>query len=186
MQQTIPPTLDSQALADTVVTSSPGKATSAPATKVRNNSPRAHQPGIKRSPPSGACDNQLGTPCNESVCTVDPIDLHVLYRETVREADRFEAMVREGLAIEFAHCFSTYVLNARIPHLLMRYPEQGTLKVDGAFLDWKIRELKAAVQTQFVTGESPGVPESELAKINHKLNLIAGELARLTFLYAPT
>lgn len=184
MQQTIPPGLDSQPLADTVATSSPRKARPARTREVRNNSPSAY-PGIKGSSSPASCAIESGIP-NESLVTVDPIDLHVLYRETVREADRFEGMVREGLAIEFAHCFSTYVLNARIPHLLRRYPEQGTLKVDGAFLEWKIRELKAEVQRQFVTGESPGVPESELAGINDKLNLIAGRLAQLTVLYEQT
>jgi len=162
--------LDSQPVACILPDTTQRKPISGLSAKKRNNSPRA-TPGI---PPNE----------RQPVCVVDDaIDRHALYRETVSWLERLEGMVREGRDIEYAHGFSTYVLNARIPHLLSKYPADGSLKVDGAFLDWRVRELKRAVQSQYTGAEAPGVPESELASINHKLNLIAGELVKLTILH---
>jgi len=161
--------VDSQPLGDTFPPQSLGQAAKPSARIGRNKSSRA---------------SANGSPSNErNACAVDPVDLHILYRETGYQLDRFDAMVREGKHIEFAHGFTTYVLNARIPHLLRRYPATGTLKVDGAFLDWRVRELKQEVQRQYVSKKAPGVPQSELELVNHKLNIIAGQLAKLTVLY---
>jgi len=146
----------------------------ASATPASGSDPVAHGRNIPASaqPPRDSNDT----------CAVHPVDLHVLYRATVQQLDWFEGLAREGHHLDFAHAFTGYVLNARIPHLLRQYPAEGTLKVDGSFLDWKVRELKREVQRQYVEGQAPGVPESELASINYKLNLIAGQLAKLSVL----
>jgi len=152
-----------------------------PAVAVRHDTSSPVRNG--RKPPSRA--QQTGVPKNPlpGVDADDALDRHILYRETVYQMDRYEEAVREGQFIEAAHAFTTYVLNARIPHYLRKYPAEGTLKVDGAFLEWRVRQLKAEVQRQYVEGKAPGVPQGELGAINHKLNIIAGQLARLTILH---
>jgi len=137
----------------------------------------------ERKTPSRA--HKLGVPKNSApdVDATDELDRHILYKETVYQLSLYEQASRTGQFLEAAHAFTTYVINARIPHFLRKYPAAGTLKVDGAFLEWKVRELKSEVQRQYVEGKAPGVPMGELGAINHKLNLIAGELAKLSFLY---
>jgi len=162
------PLVDNSATPTTFGARAPRQSTSDPAANGRNFPARAQPPG----------DSNPAT-----ACTVDPVDLHILYRATVQQLEWFGKLVLEGKHLEAVHEFTRYVLAARIPHLLRRYPAEGTLKVDGAFLDWRVRELQRDVQAQYVTGKAPGLPASELTTIDHKLNLIAGQLAKLTFLH---
>jgi len=170
MQQNPQSLVDNPPLATTFSATAFQQPTSGLDRNGRNPPSRAHEPGVSKL---------IALP------DVDAVDFHILYRETASALDAYGRLVCEGKFIECAHAFSRYVLNAGIPRVLKRHAAEGTLKVDGAFLEWRVQELTRQVQSQYVTGVVPGVPESELASINHKLNLIAGRLAQLSVLSQP-
>jgi len=110
----------------------------------------------------------------------DAVTLHIIYRETMTHLESWENLAREGKDLMPALDFTRYVLWSGIVKLLKAYPAEGTLKVDGAFLEWKAKEVAEMIQAQFKGGKPPGATSTDLASINHKLDLIAGRLARIT------
>jgi len=107
----------------------------------------------------------------------DAVLLHTLYQKTLWELESYEKRAREGKDLMPALDFARYVRVSGLAKLLKEYPATGTLKVDGAFLEWKANDVQEMIQRQFVTGISPGPTTSDLQNISHKLDLIAGYLS---------
>jgi len=129
--------------------------------------------GKKETLPCEQCEQLLPV----GVVVSDAVLLHTLYQKTLWELESYEKRAREGKDLMPALDFARFVTVSGIAKLLKQYPADGTLKVDGAFLEWKANEVKAMVQQQFVTGQIPGASTSDLQEIRHKLDLIAGYLS---------
>lgn len=131
-------------------------------------------------PSSRTRPRRTKTPAGETVNTgvsVDVVVLHTIYRETLTHLESYEKRALEGKDLMVALDFTRWIQWSGILKLLKAYPAQGVCKVDGAFLEWKAREVQEMVQLQFRTKQIPRLPASTLDQINHKLDLIAGRLA---------
>ncbi len=109
------------------------------------------------------------------------VDYHWLYRETVNQLDRYGKAVAQGSALSEALNFTRYLLWSGITKVLEAHARPEPLKVDGAYVRWKAEELQRAVQERFKMNKTaPNVALSELESINHKLDLIAGHISKLS------
>jgi len=91
--------------------------------------------------------------------------------QTLRIYDR---RMREGKELMAALDFARYVLRSGIPNLLNEYG------LDGAKLRWLAQEIVDEVQDRFRRNDTgANLHGSEVATIDHKLDLIAGQLSRL-------
>ncbi len=106
-------------------------------------------------------------------------ELHILWRENVEELEHYMRLVREGKSLAEARRFAQHVIQSRLCEVLKPFDGSGCLKIDSAFLMWKAEELQRLVQDQWRTGVSPKLDASTLDAINHKLDLIAGHMAKI-------
>jgi len=105
---------------------------------------------------------------------------HWFYTETSRRLDSFLQHVKEGRDLDGALQFARYVIWCRIDRLMAPHDCQGFLKVDSSLLVSKARILEQTVQDAYRTGKvAPDASLSVLEAINHKLDLLAGHVARV-------
>jgi len=109
----------------------------------------------------------------------DSVDLHWLYVQTVGQLNIYERRVREGKSLEAALDFAQFVIWSGLPKLMEAHSQPDPLKVDGAFLRYRANELQEIVRSNFKGEPVPVVNLTELEKINHKLDLIAGRVAMI-------
>lgn len=110
-----------------------------------------------------------------------PVDFSWLWREAFNLLGRYENAVRQGESLEAAADFARFVIWSRICNILQEHNSPGPLKVDSALLYWKAEELLRSVQEQWQRkGVVPPAHKSQIEAINHKLDLIAGQLARMS------
>lgn len=103
-----------------------------------------------------------------------------MFREINSRVDRYTKEVAEGLNLDAALDFCRFVFWSGLLDLLKRNSCTGPLTVDGPLLAWKVGVLQGEIQRRFSSGDNqPNTNLTELSRINHKLDLIAGHLAQL-------
>src|SRR5450759_2817873 len=103
------------------------------------------------------------------------------WKETANKLDSFRARVQEGKDLEAAREFCAYVIWSGMLRMFDAYPQEFPLKVDGAFLRFKAEDLQREIQERWRSGKNaPSIQFSEVQSINHKLDLIAGHLAKFS------
>jgi hypothetical protein len=103
------------------------------------------------------------------------------WRETSNQLHSHKRLVAEGKYLEEAHDFCRYVLNSGMLSIFEASPQAFPLKVDAAFLRWQAEELTREIQDRYRKGKNtPTVEFSEIQSINRKLDLIAGQLAKVS------
>ena len=111
---------------------------------------------------------------------VDEVAWHVLYRETNSRLDGLRLSVQECKGLDAALDFCRFLRWSGILKLLCAHSCSGPLPVDGPLLEWKASELMQEVQERFRSGDvQPHIDVAELARINYKLDLIAGQLSQV-------
>jgi len=105
--------------------------------------------------------------------------MHWLWRETNSRLDRYSASVREGRELDAAAAFCRYLTFSGICALLEENAAPEPLTVDGALIRWKANDLEKEVCNQWRLGKVPETRETQLEVIHHKLDLIAGQLAKI-------
>jgi len=111
----------------------------------------------------------------------DGVLLHWLWKETINQLKVLDAAVRDGRGLEEAINFARFVQWSGLAKLMERNACDGELKVDGALVRWKCRELERTVQDAW-KGRELARPKPDMEAINYKLDLIAGRLAQLSAL----
>lgn len=136
-----------------------------------------------RPTPRDIRDGTSGNPVHdsESIMQPDRVQLHVLYRDTKYRLHGFREAVREGRHLDEAAGFARFVLNSGLCAVLAQFPQADPLPCDGHLLRGFAQDLLAAVQERWRTGNTkPEVELSELQAIRRNLDLIAGQVARMT------
>lgn len=111
---------------------------------------------------------------------VHEADFHICWQQAVNQLERLHNRVKEGHDLEAAVEFARWLRASRICEILSSHDNNGCLKVDSAFLRWKANELESAVCERYARGQNaPKGESSQLEQINHKLDLIAGRLAKV-------
>lgn len=111
----------------------------------------------------------------------DSVNLHWLWRETVNRLDVLARRVSENRDVLGASEFCRWLLFSGLIQFFKENSQPEPLKVDGAFVEWKIKELLYQCNERFRTGKTePTIAESELKSIHEKMDLIAGYLSKLT------
>jgi hypothetical protein len=88
--------------------------------------------------------------------------------------------LREARDLMEAADFGRYVLNSQMGKILALYDNQGLLKVDSAALGLSAADLLREVQEVWRTNQvAPGYNVAQFDAILHRLDLIAGQLARV-------
>jgi len=109
----------------------------------------------------------------------DTANLHWLYRETMNRLDLHARRVAEGRDLQAAKEFASYVTFSGLVKLFKAFPQPEPLKVDGYLLEHAAKELTYLVTERYRTNNTQAqIGMTELEKINHKLELIAGHMAR--------
>lgn len=109
----------------------------------------------------------------------DSANLHILYRETMNRLAIHARRVSEGKDLQAAVEFARFVRFALAP-ICKANPARGPLPVDGYLLQHTASELENAVTERYRTNnQQPQIHMTELERINHKLELMAGQLARM-------
>ena len=122
--------------------------------------------------------------------SVDSNTLHSVYAWAMRDLKVLESRVRQGSGVEFAAEFAAFVMNSGICALMNDNPELNiTLRkafpYNGVELFRVANDLRLECgqyyqgRTSKAEGTAKGVKQSELEAINHKLDLLAGQLASL-------
>jgi len=109
------------------------------------------------------------------------VEAHVLYSAFAERLRTLARAVSRGEQLDEANDFSRLILNSRIVEIISPYDFGGALKVDSAHLRWLAEELRRNACAAFQSaGTTPREPDGALDAINHKLDLIAGQLARIS------
>lgn len=111
---------------------------------------------------------------------VHEAEYHLCWQQAINQLERLHNRVKEGHDLEAAVEFARWLRASRLAEILAPHDNNGCLKVDSAFLRWKTNELESAVCERYARGQNaPKGESSQLEQINHKLDLIAGRLARV-------
>jgi hypothetical protein len=110
------------------------------------------------------------------------LNLARMWRETSNRLEALDAAVQEAKQLEEALNFTRFVFWSGLLQLFKENPQPFPLKVDGAFLEWKCKELQQKVQERYRLNDGKmHIDETQIAAINRKLDLIAGHLQK----YSP-
>jgi len=113
------------------------------------------------------------------------VHFHVVYRDTSYRVASLSRAVQEGHSLDEAADFARFVINTVAP-LLAINPQAEPLKVDGHLLRHNAQELLSAAQERWRTHDTkPRLQLSELEAINHKLDVLAGHVARMHPVLVP-
>lgn len=108
-------------------------------------------------------------------------NMHWLYKETMSRLEWYDKAVSEGRDLDAANDFARYILNSQLGRILKPFDNSGVLKVDSSFLVWSASELRSRVCSLWSRGKvAPKAEATHLESIHHKLDLIAGQLARVS------
>jgi hypothetical protein len=111
---------------------------------------------------------------------IDSYKLHRFWWHTANKLSALDRRVREGKDLDYAREFAVFVLNSGMVDIFEAHACAEPFKVDGAFIRWKTKELQTMVQDIWATKKTPPVQSCTLDAINHKLDLIAGQVAKLS------
>jgi hypothetical protein len=111
----------------------------------------------------------------------DLATLHWFWNETRNRLESLRHRVREGADLMEAADFCRYVLNSGLLKILAPFDTQAPLKIDSAFLRWSAEDLLREVQVLWRAGKIvPGANVAQNEAILHRLDLIAGQVAKLS------
>jgi len=109
---------------------------------------------------------------------VGQLELYLLYREFKNQVERFMLPVKECKQLDAAIDFCRFLRRSRVLQIFKANPQPFPLPVDGYLLESLLCELESEVLRRYRTGDvTPLVDVAELQRINHKLDLIAGQLS---------
>jgi len=112
---------------------------------------------------------------------LDQVQLHWMWRETINRLDVYARRVSEAKGLDVALEFVNYLQTSGLIKFFEACPQAEPLKVDGAFLRWRCRELQRAIQDRYRTNDVvPHVEASELESISRKLDVLAAGIAKLS------
>jgi len=111
----------------------------------------------------------------------DSVQMHWMYRETLNRLAIHAKRVSEGKSLDEALDFTHYLQSSGLIKFFEVNPHPAPLKVDGAFLRWRCRELQMAIRDRYRNHDvSSRVEPSELEAISRKLDIIAAGIAKLS------
>jgi hypothetical protein len=140
------------------------------------------------SPASGACPSAdfQGPPKSESkymrtdLAKIEPYKLHWLYNETRRQLERYATRAEEQVDVQAAVDFARWVQMSGLIGLFKDHPQPEPWPVDGQALDELVRTIIMDCG-DFLKGNTPGfVRVCQIEAVNRKLDLIAGQMAKLS------
>jgi len=109
---------------------------------------------------------------------VDGSDLARLYLETARALGNFERKVRQGADLDNAVQFARYLKWSGVLKFLQLVP--AAPGIDAVNLRWRVDELEREVQALWVGKQADGASGDDLSQINHKLDIIAAHIAKIS------
>jgi len=137
--------------------------------KLGNNSPRSI------NVPLDTCST------NRINVEIDDVCLYTLANSTSTQLAVLHDRAREGKDLQAANEFCAFLEWSGILKLLEAGSRPGPLKIDGAHIRWKQRELLGVVRAQFkANAKTISLELSQLEAVNHKLDLIAAHVAKLS------
>jgi len=111
---------------------------------------------------------------------MDGVQAYKLWRETHFMLTRYERRAREGKDLDAGLEFARYVIWSGVVNVVNASAHLSPIAIDAAHLQWKAEELQRTVQGWYRSGKAqPQIAMAEVEAINHKLDLIAGRIARL-------
>lgn len=110
---------------------------------------------------------------------MDGVQAYKLWRETRHMLTIYERRAREGKDLDAALEFARYVIWSGVVDVVNASAHLSPIAIDAAHLKWKAEDLQRTVQECYRTGKAkPQIELAEIEAINHKLDLIAGHIAR--------
>jgi hypothetical protein len=113
----------------------------------------------------------------------DEVTYFRLCREIAVRLETLEKRVKEGKALHETKDFCSFLRWSGLLRLLEQHttpPRASQLPVDGFLLRWKVERLERLTQRRMVDlGKEISIELSALESIHHKLDLIAGQVARI-------
>lgn len=104
-----------------------------------------------------------------------------IWRETSNRIESLDTAVQEGKKLEEALNFCRFVFWSGLLQLFRENPQPAPLKVDGPFLEWRLKELQQKVQDRYRLNDGqPHIDETQLSAINRKLDVIAAHVSKLS------
>jgi len=112
---------------------------------------------------------------------IEPHKLHWLYQETVNRLRTLDARAREGKSVDEASEFARWVRFSGLLWLFEAFKAPPPLEVSPDTVKRLISEVSADCEAHWKNEpRGPWVSRSELESINQKLDLMAGQLAKLS------
>lgn len=109
----------------------------------------------------------------------DTVTIYRLARETSNRIDVLHDRVREGQDLQAAKEFCSYLQWSGIINLIQAFEPEGQLTIDAAHVVWKFKQLESLTHDQFrQPSKVVSLQMSQLQAMNHKLDLIAGHVAK--------
>lgn len=110
----------------------------------------------------------------------EAVQHHILWRETCSTLRAYRERVHAGLDLDAALTFARFVFWAGLAKVLAPFDNDGPCKVDSTHLAWLAAEVQDEVQERYRSGASKEEPNrTQWEKVNHKLDMIAGQLVKL-------
>jgi len=110
---------------------------------------------------------------------IEPYKLHWMWRETNSLLDRYARAVTEGRELDAAVAFARFVKFSGLAKFYAQNAQDEPLKVDGLEIEKKARALEMDVCDRWRRGAVPESRDTQLELLSHKLDLIAGRLAKV-------
>lgn len=105
----------------------------------------------------------------------------------MNKLDSYSERVRSGRDFDAAVEFARFILNSGLIQLLRPFDQSGVHAVDSSLLCHKATELQRMVCDAYRTGQAkPQARDTQLERIQHSLDLIAGQVAKLSPASAAT
>jgi hypothetical protein len=110
----------------------------------------------------------------------DSVDLHWLYRETMLRLSVLAERCREGVDVSAASEFARFVQGSGLIKLFRSNPQAEPFEVDGAKVEKAVRDLLWDCGERLRRALPGMVEASALERVHHKLDLIAGQLIKIS------
>jgi hypothetical protein len=118
--------------------------------------------------------------------TFDETDLHFFWRSVKARLETLDKRVREGKEVEEASDFARWVQWSGLVKLFESFPQGEPFAVSAAEILRLVGEVLFDCEMWWKKNpRGPWVAKSELEAVNHKLDLIAGQLAFQHSILAP-
>jgi len=109
------------------------------------------------------------------------IAIYKLARETSNRIEVLHDRVSEGQDLQAAKEFCSYLRWSGIIRLIRSFEPVGQLTIDTAHIEWKFEQLESLTHDQSrQPSKVVSLQLSQLQAMNHKLDLIAGHVAKIS------